>query len=405
MPLTDAAIRAAKPQADKTLKLTDGGGLQLWIAPSGGKLWRLAYRFDGKQKKASFGAWPAVSLKEARRLRDEAKVLLASGIDPGQQKKVEKANTALSRASTFSAVASELIEKKRREGKSEGTLHKNEWALSFVMPTLGDRPIADIKASEILAGLRTVEQRGRHETATRLRALIGQVFRYAIATGRCDSDPTFALRGALTTPVVKHRPAIVEPAQFGALLRSIDGYAGDLTTRIALQLLALTFVRPGELRNAEWCEFDLEAAVWSIPAGRMKMRRPHRVPLAPQAVSLLRDLHTLSGHRRLLFPGLRSAERPISENTLNGALRRLGYSQDQMTAHGFRAAASSMLNESRKWSGDAIERQLAHADPDEVRRAYARADFWPERVEMMSWWASRVDGLRQGAEVVSLRRA
>ena len=405
MPLTDAAIRAAKPQANKTLKLTDGGGLQLWIAPSGGKLWRLAYRFDGKQKKASFGAWPAVSLKEARRLRDETKTLLASGVDPGQQKKVEKANTAVSRANTFSAVASELIDKKRREGKSGGTLHKNEWALSFVMPMLGDRPIAEVKASEILAGLRTVEQRGRHETAVRLRALVGQVFRYAIATGRCDSDPTFALRGALTTPVVKHRPAIVEPAPFGALLRSIDGYAGDPTTRVALQLLALTFVRPGELRNAEWSEFDLDAAVWSIPAGRMKMRRPHRVPLAPQAVNLLRELHAISGHRRLLFPGLRSVERPISENTLNGALRRLGYSQDQMTAHGFRAAASSMLNESRKWSGDAIERQLAHADPDEVRRAYARADFWPERIEMMKWWADHVYGLRRGAEVVPLRRA
>ncbi len=405
MPLTDAAIRAVKPHADKTLKLSDGGGLQLWVAPSGGKLWRMAYRFDAKQKKASFGAWPAVSLKEARRLRDEAKALLASGIDPSQQKKVEKANTAVSRANTFAAVASELIDKKRREGKSDGTIDKNNWALSFVMPTLGDRPIADIKAPEILAGLRTVEERGRHETAVRLRALVGQVFRYAIATGRCDSDPTFALRGALTTPVVKHRPAIVEPMPFGALIRAIDGYAGDGTTRIALQLLALTFVRPGELRNAEWSEFDLDAAVWSIPAGRMKMRRPHRVPLAPQAVGLLRELHVVTGHRRLLFPGLRSVERPISENTLNGALRRLGYSQDQMTAHGFRAAASSMLNESRKWSGDAIERQLAHADPDEVRRAYARSDYWPERVEMMGWWADHVDGLRRGAEIVPLRRA
>jgi integrase len=405
MPLTEVAIKTAKPQPGKTLKLTDGGGLQLWVAPSGGKLWRLAYRFDGKQKKASFGAWPAVSLKEARRLRDEAKTLLASGVDPGQQKKVEKANTAVSRANTFSAVASELIEKKRREGKSEGTIDKNNWALSFVMPMLGDRPIADIKAPEILAGLRTVEKRGRHETAVRLRALVGQVFRYAIATGRCESDPTFALRGALTTPIVKHRPAIVEPAPFGALLRAIEGYSGDAITRIALQLLALTYVRPGELRNAEWSEFDFDGAEWSIPAGRMKMRRPHRVPLALQAVALLKELHVLSGHRRLLFPGLRSVERPMSENTLNGALRRLGYSQDQMTAHGFRAAASSMLNESRKWSGDAIERQLAHADPDEVRRAYARADFWPERVEMMTWWADNLDGLRQGAEVVPLRRA
>jgi integrase len=405
MPLSDAAVRAAKPQSSKTLKLSDGGGLQLWIPPSGGKLWCLAYRIDGKQKKASFGAWPAVSLKEARRLRDEAKVLLAAGTDPGQQKKVEKANDAVSRANTFTAVASELIEKKRREGKSEGTLSKNEWALAFVMPLLGSRPIADIKAPEILAGLRTVEQRGRHETAMRLRALVGQVFRYAIATGRCDSDPTLALRGALTIPVVTHRAAIIDPKEFGGLLRAIDGYHGDPGTRIAMQLLALTFVRPGELRNAEWSEFNLEAAEWSIPAGRMKMRQPHRVPLANQAVELLNELHSLTGHTKLLFPGLRSATRPISENTLNGALRRLGFAQDQMTAHGFRAAASSMLNESRNWSGDAIERQLAHADPDEVRRAYARADFWPERVKMMTWWADRLDALRIDGEVISLRRA
>ncbi|MDE2363443.1 MAG: integrase arm-type DNA-binding domain-containing protein [Hyphomicrobiales bacterium] len=405
MPLTDAAIRAAKAKSEQTLKLSDGGGLQLWVTPTGSKLWRLAYRFDGKQKKLAIGVWPAVSLKDARKRREDTKALLASGVDPGQQKKANKAREALERENTFDAIAAELIDKKRREGKTEKTLSKNQWALGFVSPHIGARPVAVIKAPEILAALRTVEARGRHETAVRLRALVGQVFRYAIATGRCESDPTFALRGALTTPVTKHRPAIVEPAPFGGLLRAIEGYAGDPTTRIALQLLALTFVRPGELRNAEWSDFALDAAVWSIPAGRMKMRRPHRVSLAPQAVALLRELHALTGRRRLLFPGLRSVERPISENTLNGALRRLGYAQDQMTAHGFRAAASSMLNESRKWSGDAIERQLAHADPDEVRRAYARADFWPERVEMMKWWADHLATLRRGAEVVPLRRA
>jgi len=404
MPLSDAAIRAAKPKpGQKTTKLSDGGGLILHIEPSGSKLWRLAYRFAGKQKLLSFGAYPAVGLKDARARRDEAKNLLASGVDPSEQKKVDKAREAVERANTFDTIAAELIEKKRREGKTEATIAKNEWALGFVSAGIGARPINEITAAEVLACLRTVENRGRHETAVRLRALVGQVFRYGIATGRCESDPTFALRGALTTPVTKHRAAIVEPKEFGGLLRAVDGYAGDPATRIALQLLALTFVRPGELRNAEWSEFDLGTAVWSIPAGRMKMRRPHRVPLAPQAVALLKELHLLTGRTKLLFPGLRSKERPISENTLNGALRRLGYSQDQMTGHGFRAAASSMLNESRKWSGDAIERQLAHADPDEVRRAYARSDFWPERVEMMAWWADYLDKLRYGAQIVPLR--
>lgn len=405
MPLSDAAIRAAKPKQSGRLTLSDGGGLQLWVTATGSKLWNFAYRFGGKQTRVALGAWPSVRLKDARQLREEAKALLARGIDPGEQRKQDKVREVAERNNTFDAIANELIEKKRREGKAEKTLRKNKWALGFASQSIGSRPIASITAPEVLAALRKVEARGHYETAVRLRALVGQVFRYGIAIGRCENDPTFALRGALTAPITKHRPAIIDPIAFGGLLRSIEGYAGDPTTRLALQLLTLTFVRPGELRNAEWFEFDLSAGVWAIPAGRMKMRRPHRVPLSPQAVSLLQELHAISGRLRLLFPGLRSVERPISENTLNGALRRLGYSQDQMTAHGFRAAASSMLNESRKWSGDAIERQLAHADPDEVRRAYARADFWPERIEMMKWWADHVDKLRQGAEVVSLRRA
>jgi integrase len=403
MPLTDVQIKGAKPK-EKPYKLSDGGWLYLLVNPIGSKLWRMAYRFDGREKLLALGAYPEVPLKDARAKRDEARALLATGVDPGERKKSEKSLAILERENTFDAITAELIEKKRREGKTEKTLSKNQWALGFASAAIGSKPVASITAPDVLAVLRTIEERGRHETAIRLRALIGQVFRYAIATGRCSIDPTFALRGALTTPVTKHRAAITEPVAFGGLLRAIDGYQGDTATRIALNLLALIFVRPGELRNAEWCEFDLDAAVWSIPAGRMKMRRPHRVPLAPQAVALLKELHELTGHRRLLFPGLRSAERPISENTLNGALRRLGYSQDQMTGHGFRATASSLLNESRKWSGDAIERQLAHADPDEVRRAYARADFWPERMEMMNWWADNLDQLKAGGQVIELRR-
>lgn len=405
MPLSDAAIRAAKPKQDGRLTLSDGGGLQLWVTSAGSKLWNLAYRFEGKQTRMALGAWPAVSLKDARKRREDAKALLAKGIDPSDQKKLDKVQAELERNNTFDSIADELIEKKRREGKSEKTIYKIKWALGLARETIGARPIRLIEAPEVLAVLKTIEDRGHYETAIRLRALIGQVFRFGVATGQCTNDPTFALRGALTTPTTKHRPAIIEPMAFGGLLRAIDGYSGDDTTRIALKLLALTFVRPGELRNAEWAEFDLDAAVWSIPAGRKKMRRPHRVPLAPQAVNLLRKLHIQTGHRRLLFPGLRSVERPMSENTLNGALRRLGFKQDEMTAHGFRAAASSMLNENRLWSSDAIERQLAHVDPDEVRRAYARADFWSERIDMMKWWANHIEGLCQGADVVPLRRA
>jgi integrase len=303
-------------------------------------------------------------------------------------------------AATFEAIASELLETKRREVKAVGTLAKLEWLFSLATPSLGQRPIAGITAPEILQVLRVVEMRGRLETAKRLRAVIGQVFRYAVATGRADSDPTFALRGALTTPVVRHRAAIVEPMAFGALLRSIDGYDGMPEVRIALQMIALTFVRPGELRSAEWSEIDLDGALWTIPAEKMKMRRPHRVPLAKQAIELLHRLHMITGNRGLLFPGAWDFKKPLSENTLNAALRRLGYAADVMTSHGFRAAASSMLNESGKWNADAIEAQLAHIDGNSVRRAYARAEFWDERVKMMAWWADKLDRIRLGGDII-----
>ena len=255
----------------------------------------------------------------------------------------------------------------------------------------------------ILAVLRQVEERGRHETAGRLRALIGEVFRYAIATGRATTDPTFSLRGALITPKEKHRAAIIDPVPFGALLRAIESYEGTPEVVLSLQLLSLTFVRPGELRNAFWSEFDLEAGVWIIPAGRMKMKRPHRVPLAPQAVVILRRLHAITGRKQLLFPSVRSPTRCMSENTFNAALRRLGYRTDEMTAHGFRAAASSMLNECGKWNSDAIEAQLSHVENNAIRRAYARADYWEERVRMMTYWADRIDEMRRGAEIIPLR--
>jgi integrase len=402
MALTELEIRNAKPGA-KIVKLSDGGGLQLWIDPKGAKRWRLAYRFNGSQQALAIGVYPATGLKEAREARDRAKRLLAQGQDPNQAKKQTKAAQIVASGNTFAAIAEELLAKKRREGKAETTLGKLDWILGLALPDLGPRAITEISSPDVLAVLRRVEARGQLETAGRLRAIIGEVTRYAIATGRAEVDPTFALRGALTTPKTKHRAAIIEPVAFGALLRSIEGYEGTPEVRAALKLMALTFCRPGELRNAVWSEFDLEAGLWAIPAGRMKMRRPHRVPLAPQAVAILKELRILTGHRALLFPGVRSADRAMSENTINAALRRLGYGKDDMTGHGFRAAASSLLNECGKWNADAIEAQLAHVESNKIRKAYARAEYWEERVRMMAWWADKCDEMRRGAVVVSLR--
>jgi integrase len=400
--LTDTAIKAAKP-GKGVVKLSDSGGLQLWITPQGGKYWRLAYRFAGKQRVLAIGVYPAVSLKDARNARDEAKKVLLAGQDPSRTKKLDRIEKQATSLNTFSALASELLAKKVKEGKAEVTVGKVRWLLSFAEADLGPRPITSITPPEVLAVLRKVEAGGKLETASRLRGVIGEVFRYAIATGRADADPTPSLRGALAAPVVKPRAAIVKPGPFGALLRTIDSYDGTPEVVAALKLLALTFVRPGELRHAHWSEFDLVAAVWKIPEGRMKMRRPHRVPLAPQAVEVVKGLHGITGHGRLLFPSVRSAHRCMSENTINAALRRLGYSKEEMSGHGFRAAASSMLNESGLWNADAIEAQLAHVENNAVRRAYARADFWDERVKMMAWWADRLDAMRRGGEVVSLR--
>ena len=324
MALTEMEIRNAKPGA-KIIKLSDGGGLQLWVSPDGAKRWRLAYRFNEAQKVLAIGVYPAVGLKDAREAREGARRLLADGQDPALARKQAKAAKVAASANTFAALTEEFLAKKRREGKAENTLGKLDWLLGLAMDDLGARPISEITSPEVLAVLRRIEARGQLETAGRLRANIGGVFRYAIATGKAEHDPTFALRGALTAPKTKHRAAIVEPVAFGALLRSIDDYEGTPEVRAALKLLALTFVRPGELRNAFWSEFDFEAGLWVIPAGRMKMRRAHRVPLAPQTIAVLKELHAITSHRALLFPGVRSSDRAMSENTINAALRRLGY--------------------------------------------------------------------------------
>ena len=394
MPLTDKQIQALR--STKARVSSDGGGLQLWVTPSGAKLWNFAYRFAGSQRKLAIGAYPMIPLKEARARREEAKRQLNVGLDPSQQKRLAKLAATAEQANTFEVLAAEFLQKKRGEGKAAATLSKLEWLIGIAKPTLGAWPITEISAPEVLQVLRGVESRERRESAKRLRAVIGSVFRYAIATGRAVNDPTAALKGALMSPIVRHRAAIVEPVALGELLRAIDGHNGMPEVRGGLQLLALTFVRPGELRGAQWAEIDFNKAVWTIPGVRMKMRRPHRVPLAPQTINVLKNLRAITGASQLIVPGARGRGRPLSENSLNAALRRLGYTKEEMTAHGFRAAASSILNECGLWNPDAIEAQLAHVEGNAVRRAYARAEFWDERVKMMQWWADSLDLMRVG---------
>jgi integrase len=408
--LTDIAIRKAKP-GERLVKLSDGGGLQFWITPSGGKLWYLAYRFGGRQKKLAIGAYGAapagVTLEAARARRDEAKALLRQGIDPGAHKRRMKAAQAESLANTFEAVADELLARKYRDGVAPVTSSKVKWLLGMAKASLGSLPIDSITAAEVLRVLQPLEAEGKLETARRLRSVIGAVFRHAVVTARAANDPTQALKGAIATPKVRSRAAITDPVAFGKLLRAVDCFKGQPTTRAALQLLAMLVPRPGEMRQAKWDEFDLDAAVWSIPAERMKMRRPHRVPLPTQAAAILKELHPITGHLvgGLVFPGIGRTTRPISENTMNGALRRIGFSQEEATAHGFRSTFSTLANESGKWSVNAIEAALAHIEPNAVRRAYARGDYWDERVKMMQWWADYLDALRQGGRVVPFKAA
>jgi integrase len=406
MPLSDATVRGAKPSTAPR-KLSDGGGLFLLVTPkpAGSKLWRLAYRFGGKQKALALGIYPSVSLSQARDGRDEAKKLLASGIDPSVRRKTERQIEKTVASNSFRAVAEEVVAKLEREGRAHVTIAKKRWLLDFAYPAFGERPVSEITAKELLALLREIEGRGIYETAKRLRSTCGMVFRFAIATGRAERDPSADLRGALTTHQVTHRATIVEPTDIGALLRAIDGFDGQPTTRAALRLAPHVFVRPGELRQAEWSEFDLDAALWSIPAAKMKMRRPHRVPLSRQSLDIIRELSKITGNGRLVFPSVRTVLRPISENTLNAALRRLGYASEDMSTHGFRSMAATRLNEMGRWNPDAIERQLAHQEANAVRRAYTYgAEFWSERVQMMQAWSDYLDGLRAGGTVVPFAR-
>lgn len=403
MALTDTAIRNAKAK-DKPYKLGDSGGLFLLVQPTGGKLWRLKYRVDGKEKKLGLGTYPDVSLADARKRRDAAKTELSAGKDPGVEKVRRKAQSQISAGNTFATVAAEFINKRTKEGWSVSTQEKADYLLQHLSPTLGKMPVSEIVPADLLPILRRAEAKGKLETARRLLQFSSQVFRYAVATTRLTSDPTRDLKGALIAPKAKHHGAIIDPVQVGALLRAIDGYEGHFVTLYALKLSPHVFVRPGELRAALWAEFDFDGAVWTIPAEKMKMRKPHHVPLSRQALELLNELRGLTGAGALglAFPSIRSTARPMSENTVNAALRRLGFTGDEMTAHGFRAMASTLLNESGKWHPDAIERALAHQDSDNVRAAYHRGAHWKERVEMAQWWSDYLDQLRKGADIVPL---
>ncbi|NML89179.1 tyrosine-type recombinase/integrase [Sphingobium sp. TB-6] len=393
MALTDTAIRNSKPKA-KPYKVTDSQGLYLLVNPRGSKLWRLKYRMNGVERKLALGSYPEITLAEARAARDAARRQLAHSIDPNSAKRQARIEASIRASNSFGSVAEELIEKKTREGLAEPTLEKMRWFVKLLGTDFGKRPITEITPQELLHELRKHERRGRLETANLLRSFASRVFRYAVATARAERDPAQLLIGALTTAKVKHFPAITDPATFGALLRAIEDYQGDPAVMYALKLTPHVFQRPGEIRQLEWTEVNFDKAVWIIPEEKMKMRQPHSVPLSRQALAILSEMRSLSGSGRYAFPSIRTRARPISDNTINAALRRMGYSKDQMTAHGFRTSASSLLNESGKWNPDAIERALAHMVAGSVRRIYNQSAYWGERIEMAQWWSNYLDQLR-----------
>lgn len=401
MPLTDTAVRNAKPGA-KPIKLFDERGLFLIVTPSGGKWWRLKYRFDNKEKLLSLGVYPDVSLKAARKRRDELRTLLANGIDPGVHRKVMEAAHTDRAANSFEIIAREWFAK-----------HSPNWAPSHsdkiikrlerdIFPWLGGRPIAEINAQEILVSLRRVEARGALETAHRAQQNCGQVFRYAVATGRALRDPCGDLRGALPPVKGEHFAAITEPAAVGELLRAIDGFRGTFIVQCALRLAPLFFVRPGELRKAEWAHVDLDNAEWRYIASKTKAE--HLVPLASQAVAILRELHAQTGHGRYVFPG-RDPQKSMSEAAVNAALRRLGYdTKTEITGHGFRAMARTILHEAIGIAPEIIEHQLAHRVPDSLGTAYNRTKFIKERCAMMQQWADYLEGLAKGGKIIAFRK-
>jgi integrase len=405
MALTDVKVRNAKP-TEKQFKLFDGDGLFLLVMPpgkktlNGSKCWRFKYRFAGKEKLLALGTYPEVSLSDARDKRTEARRQIAAGIDPGEARKAKKVANAEKAANTFEVVAREWY------GKNEPVWSPTHAVMVIsrlekdVFPVIGNRPISEIKTPEVLRMLQNIEARGVIETAYRIKIVCGQVFRYATVTGRADGDPTSALKGALAKRRVKHHASITDPKEVARLLKAIDAYQGGFVVKSALRLAPLVFVRPGELRKAEWAEIDLGNAEWNIPAEKMKMKQPHLVPLSRQAVEILRELQPVTGNGKYLFPG--RAAKPLSENGINAALRYLGYDKETMTGHGFRAMARTILDEVLQVRIDFIEHQLAHAVKDPNGRAYNRTAHLAERKKMMQQWADYLDGLKSGAKVIQL---
>ena len=402
MPLTDTAIRNSKPQ-NKQYKMTDEKGMYLLVNKAG-KYFRLDYRFAGKRKTLALGVYPDVKLVEAREKRNEARKMIANGIDPGQARKVKKSIQIEQTENSFETIAREW------HGK-----YSSIWADShakkiirrfelYIFPRLGTRPIAEITPPELLSVLRRVESKGILETAHRAHQNCGQVFHYAIITGRAERDPSVDIRGALTPAKHVRMATITDPKKIGELLRAIDGYEGTPVAKCALKLAPLVFVRPGELRHAEWAEIDLDKAEWRIPAEKMKMKDPHIVPLSTQAVEILNEIQPITGKGRYVFPSVRTNSRPMSENTILAALRRMGYAKEEMTGHGFRAMASTLLHE-QGWPSDIIERQLAHAERNSIKAAYNHAQHLPERRKMMQVWANYLDTLKSSEKVVPLFRA
>lgn len=411
VPLSDIKIKNAKPSASNQ-KIFDGGGLFLLITPTGGKLWRLKYRFGGTEKILTLGTYPQTTLTEARQKRLDARSLLEKGIDPGAVKKAQKAADT-EETETFEVIAREWHDK-----------FSSSWAAShadkiirrlelYIFPWMGAKPIRSITAPDLLTCLRRLEDKGTLDTAHRAKQNCGQVFRYAIATGRAERDPTPDLRGALPIVHKQHYAAITDPTEVAKLMRAIDGYNGGFVTICALKLAPLFFLRPGELRQAEWVEFDLDQATWNVPVERLKLKMSekirrhgefHLVPLASQAVTILQNLHALTGAGRYVFPSTRSASRAMSNNTVNAALRRLGYdTKTEMTGHGFRAMARTILDEVLHVRPEIVEHQLAHAVRDPLGRAYNRTTRLPERKMMMQQWADYLDKIKAGAEIIPLR--
>jgi integrase len=409
LPLSDVQVRNAKPAGTDT-KLSDGGGLYLLVTTSGGKLWRLNYRFDGKQKTLALGSYPDVGLAEARTRRDQARQLLANGVDPGDMKKQLKQEKALAAANTFEKLAREWHQRQggRLAVKTQDVILKR--LERYVFTAIGGTPLASVTAKDILEKvLRPIEQRDAVELAHTIRGIISQVLRYGVAIGAVERDVTADLRGALKPVQRTHHAALetggtTDPLKVAAVLRAIDGFDGSFVVKCALRLHPYVATRPGELRHAEWQEIDFDSATWSIPAGKMKMKNPHIVPLSPPAVAILRELHQLTGSGRYLFPSVRSTAKPISDNTLNAGLRRMGFGSDEIVSHGWRAVFRTLADEKLQERIDIIEAQLAHQVADALGRAYNRTSFLKERRELMDRWGEYLDGLKAGGKLIPLKR-